>query len=281
MATTLRSQVCETAGPEGMHFKLWLEEYRDIFGFDEDMVQPHLRPRPDDRPIRPFDVNGMLERLAGHRLGPHPGVQRFPNEVQWGHGPGAVRVEVGMQLTAYVERLVYDLEGRPVWVTKKVYKINTEEYNRFPDSVADALWDDAQKVHTEGLEGADKAYSTDALAELIEHLVHRIKETSHPYFVYNGVTKVSDDNYIIRFDTKGGGVGALFSTQNQGRINEFVIDVSFCRQAGMLHAFLTSVQSADEGVSWQLQPSLFEGWFAPNQSEKDIAEALLTSMKYF
>jgi hypothetical protein len=147
--------------------------------------------------------------------------------------------------------------------------------------VAEALLDDAQRVHAEGLEGADKAYSPDALVELVEHLVHRIKETTHTYFVYNGVTKVNEDNYIIRFDTKGGGVGALFSTQNQGRINEFVIDVSFCRQAGMLHAFLTSVQSADEGVSWQLQPSLFEGWFAPNQSEKDIAEALLTSMKYF
>lgn len=266
-----------------MKFRVWLEAYKDIFGFEEDEVAEKVRllRRADDRPIKPFDITQMLEDMATQRVGRHHGFQRFSNEVQWGTGPGAVKVEVGTQMTAYIERAINDLAGNLTWVTKKVYKINAEEYRDYPDAVADALMTDVNQVFGEGLDGPDRHYSHDALIDLVEHLVQRIKETRHQYFVYEGVKRVNEHNYIIRFSAKGGGVGALFTTHNQGRINEFLIDVSFNPEAGLLHAILTSVQTGDEGASWEIQPSLFEGWYAPTQAAKDITESLLTSMKYF
>jgi hypothetical protein len=263
-----------------MRFKLWLESQRDIFGFD-DGPPATVSPPADDRPVRRFNINSMMEDLASRQMGTHAGFQKFPNEVQWGTEAGAIKIEIGMQHTAYLERLVHDREGSPVWLTKRVYMINTDGYMDHPGAVAEALYGDAAKLYRTGLDGPAEDYSADALEDMVMHLVARAKETAHQYFIYEGVKRVNPHNYIVRFAARGGGVGALFSTQPQGRINEFIIDVSFCRQSGLLHTILTSVQTTDEGVSWEIQPSLFEGWFAPAQGSHEVAEALLTSMKYF
>ncbi len=262
-------------------FKVWLETYKDIFGFDEDLTAKMIARlrRPDDKPIRHFNVNEMMNRLAQNKLGHHQGFQKFNNESQWGTLPGAIKVELGMQFTVYIERLVYDLEGDPRWITKKVFKINVNEYNGYEDSVADAIYDEVVKVFMDPLDGPSKEYG--GLEDLIETVVDKAKHYGGDMFIFERLKKVNDDNYILVFGVRGGGVGALQKTRSEGRINQYIIDISFDKKTGLLHVIETTVQTGDEGTSWDLQPSFFEGMFCPSQADAEIVESIVTSMKYF
>lgn len=267
-----------------MQFKKWLNEsYEDLFGFDDNMSAEAIAKlrKPDEKPIMHFQVNQMMEDLADHRLGAKHGFQRFVNQTQWGTTPGAIRVVVGSQHTIYIERLLHSLLGDPIWTTKRVFRINLSEYSRNYQPVSEAIYNQVSEIFKEGLEGPEKQYDSEALADLVDDVVDKIKERGHDIFIFDKVKKVNDTNYIIEFDARGGGVGALFTTSNNARINKFLINMSFNENHGLIHTTLASVQSGDEGTSWELTPSIFEGWYSPKQRPKEIVETILTSMKYF
>ena len=267
-----------------MNFKHWLNEsYQDLFGFDNAMDAEKLiaLKKPDDKPIMHFQINQMMEDLASRHLGHKFGFQRFVNQAQWGETNGAIRVVVGSQHTIHIERLTSNMQGDPTWITKRVFRINLTEYSRNYQPVAEAIYDQVEDIFNEGLEGPSRKFSTDALADLVDDIVDKVKERGHDVFVYDKVKKVNENNYIVQFNARGGGVGALFKTRNEARINQFMIDISYNENYGMLHAMLSTVQSGDEGTSWELTPSIFEGWYSPNQRPHEIMETILTTMKYF
>src|ERR1039457_2382477 len=90
-----------------LNFKLYLEEFKDIFGFTDEMKdsQP-IAKVVDEKPIMPFNSNRMLEYLASQKVGVQEAFQDFSNTVQWGTEPGSIRVRIGSQYTVYLERLI-------------------------------------------------------------------------------------------------------------------------------------------------------------------------------
>lgn len=264
-----------------MKFRLFIEEFKDIFGFDAEFKakQEGQKKYIDEKPIRPFNSNGMLEHLARTKVGVHDGFQDFSNTVQWGTGPGAIRVRLGSQYTVYIERRCDDLEGRKTWLTKKVFKINTDEYKTYFESVGDAIGDEVQKVSRTPLDGPKKEYHD------VEGLAHDIADEMNNYantsFEFERVRKVTDHNSLVVYVVKGGGVGALQTPASQARINQIIVDVNFREDTGLLRIMNTAVVTGDEGYSWHLMPSFFTGEYAPTQSNKEIAETVVTAMKWF
>lgn len=267
-----------------MKFKKWLNEsYEDLFGFDDNMNADKIAALrvPDDKPIMAFQINQMMEDLADHRLGVRHGFQRFSNQTQWGTTPGAIRVVVGSQHTIHIERLIHSLQGDPTWLTKKVFRVNLAEYSKNYQPVAEAIYDQVSNVFKEGLEGPEKNYNREALSDLVDDIIDKFKERGHDIFIFDKIKKVDENNYIIQFDARGGGVGALFKNHSEARINQFLINISFNEEHGLLHTMLATVQTGDEGSSWELTPSIFEGWYSPKQRPNEIVETILTAMKYF
>jgi hypothetical protein len=262
-------------------FKYWIIK-EDLFGFDDETLHKRIvqkMRRPDEKPIHHFAVNNMMDRLADNKVGDHQGFQKFVGECQWGNRAGAIKVELGMQYTVYIERLLHDLEGSPVWVTKKIFKINVDEFNRYEDAVADAIFEEVLKIYKEGLDGPVRKY--ESLSDLVEEVVDKAKVYGGDYFFYERTKKVNDHNYIVVFGALGGGTGILQAARSEGRINQYIIDISFSPKTGLLHVIETTVQSGDEGTSWALQPAFFEGWYAPTQDTNQIVESIVVSMKYF
>jgi len=267
-----------------MKFRTFLKETQDIFGFDDELRRMadagRVNKVVDEKPIQPFNSVGMLEHLSKMKVGVHPrGFQDFTNVVQWGTKPGALRVRVGSQYTVYIERLLHDLDNNPVWVTKKVYRINTDEYKQYAESVGDAIHDEIEKIAVTNLDGTNKEYKD------VHELAQTVKETMDAYannlFVFDRIKKVSEHNAVIVYQVKGGGVGALQTPRSQGRINQIVCDISFNEHTGLIRIMNTSIQTGHEGVSWHIMPSSFEGMFAPTQDPQEIAEAVTTAMKWF
>lgn len=261
-----------------MNFKLWIEEYKDVFGFDVDCKIKEIIPL-DDKPIKPFKVNEMMDRLCQQQLSTLESYQKFSNECQWGTNVGSIKVAVGSKFTVFIERLIKDLEGNSKWITKKVFKINTDEFKGYESNVADAIFEEVVKVSKEGLDSPNKKY--DILYDLIETIVDDFKEKGHKFFVYQGIKKINENNYILQFAVRGSGLGVLVKKKSESRVNEVIIDVSFNEKTGLLHVIETTVQTSDEGLSWDLAPSFFEGFYTPTQNNQEITDTIMTSLIYF
>lgn len=97
-----------------MRFKHFLES-TDIFGF-ENKIRGDEKPRDDieDKPMRQFDVELMMDYLRRKKVGVHEASMDFVNEIQWGNSFGAIKLEVDTGFRFLVKRLGRDLEGSPV-----------------------------------------------------------------------------------------------------------------------------------------------------------------------
>lgn len=264
-----------------MKFKLFLEEFKDIFGFDAEFAKQRDDQKKvmDERPIQAFNSNGMLEHLARSKVGVHEGFQDFSNTVQWGTRSGAIRVRLGSQYTVYVERQCDDMEGRPTWITKKVFKINTDEYKTYVESVGDSIHEEVLKVSRTPLDAASKEYHD--VEGLASDIADEMNNYANNMFQFERMRKVNDHNSLLVYVVKGGGVGALQTPASQARINQIIVDVNFREDTGLLRIMNTAVVTGDEGYSWHLMPSFFTGEYAPTQSTKEIAESIVTAMKWF
>ncbi len=263
-----------------MRFKIFLEEFKDIFGFDAEIAKNIEKKKyVDESPIQPFMSNNLLENLARHKIGVHEGFQDFSNTVQWGKGPGAIRVRIGSQYTVYIERRCDDLEGNKTWITKKVFKINTDEYKTYFESVGDAIHDEVEKVSRSPLEAPKKEYHD--VEGLTQDIADEISNYQNTNFEFDRIKKISDNNSLIVYSVKGGGVGALQTPASQARINQIVVDVNFRENTGLLRIINTAIVTGDEGYNWHLMPSFFTGEYAPTQNNKEIAESIATAMKWF
>jgi len=264
---------------------MFVEEFRDIFGFDEEIRAMREKERAtkavlDEKPIMPFNSNAMLESLARQKVGVYNrGFQDFSNVVQWGTNPGAIRVRLGSQYTVYIERLIFDFDSNPVWTTKKVFRINTEEYKQYHESVGDAIYDELSKIALQNLDSAKREYND--THELAQEIKDTIDGYAHDMFVFERIKKVNENNSLLVYAVKGGGVGALQTPGQAARINQIIVDVNFSEDTGLIRIMNTAVVTGDEGYSWHLMPSFFEGMFAPTQDFKEIAEAVTTAMKWF
>lgn len=263
-----------------MKFRTFLEEFKDIFGVEAELRTPDKPKMLDEKPIQAFNSTEMMEHLASLKAGTHPhGFQDFSNTVQWGTNPGAVRVRIGSQYTVYVERLLVDLDNNHVWTTKRVFRINVDGYKQYAEAVGDAIHDEVDKIIVTGMDAPQRRFND--VHELAEELAEAMQSYANDMFVFDQIRKVTDNNSLLVYVVKGGGVGALQNPRSQGRINQIVSDISFNEATGLIRIMNTSVQTGDEGVSWHIMPSFFEGMFAPTQDRKEIAEAVVTSMKWF
>jgi hypothetical protein len=261
-----------------MSFRLFLEEFKDIFEFGPEERLPVIK-KYDDGPIMPFGSNRMLEHLASRKIGVHEGFQDFSNTVQWGVGPGSIRARIGSQYTVYLEKQIVNLEGDREWITKKVFKINTDEYKNYTESVGDAIHEAVSKISRGNIEGPKKDF--DSINDLTEEIAEEMNYYANEMFVFEKIKPVNETNAIIVYQVKGGGVGALQKVRSEGKIHQVLVDVAFNEATGIIRIVNTAVVSGDEGTSWHMIPSFFAGMFSPSQNSREIAEAVVTAMKWF
>ena len=104
-------------------FKSWLfNEKADIFGFDK-KIEPIKWKKLQD-PSDNLRVDDVLKEITKSDLGIKAGRQNWSNIVEWGYFTGAIKVEsCPASFSLVVKRKIEDLEGSPVWITKRVVSI--------------------------------------------------------------------------------------------------------------------------------------------------------------
>lgn len=261
-----------------MNFKLWLESEIADFGFDKERSPNPFKVANIQRehPIHRFDIEEMGTYLAMKKLNSSPCKIQFVNQFVWGENVGAVRVRVNTGLQLFVDRKGIDLLGNERWLAKKSFQINREGYGGYEDIVADEIFEAVKEVADNPLDVPQDNWPD--LERTVVNLASKLQRTAKDILVFENITKVNNNRYIIVFGLKGYGI----ETQDHRRVEENITEVIFDEKSGSLRVFNTNVESDTGGRhSWEVMPSDQDFIFFPTQNNEEISEVVSTPMKFY
>lgn len=253
-------------------FKTWLE-FKDIFGFDKN--KDVEKTYQNDMPIKSFDLEKLFSILSSKKIGIHEGRSNFMNEVQWGNDTGSLKCWCGTGLNLMIDRLGCDLNGNPVWYTKRIFQINRSGYGGYEDVVANEILDEAQTIHKEDIDSPKKDY--EKLENLVVQMADSIRRNAKNIFIYEGIKKINDSNYIIRLGVRGHGIQA----PDQQRVEENQTSIIFEKEKGMIRILNYNIESGMGQHEWSMSPSDTDLNFFPTQSNSEIIETITNTLKWY
>lgn len=265
-----------------LSFKNWINESKDIFGFEKINNQISPVEVQDEEPIVPINIENMMNELLRMPLNETHPFSKFTNHIQWGRHNGATQMVVSPlgSFKSIIRRLQTNLEGNQVWICKKIlpYKDVMHANLRIDENLAHKLFEEIEKTNEKQLESAIGSYSN--LENLVVQLV---RESQKSYvlpklFIFTGVKEIKhNENYIMHFECKGQGV----ETPGSGRLEMFAIDMSYNPKTGLIRSIGHDVQSPKKGHKWTPQPSEWDEYFSPAQDNKEIINCICGALSTY
>lgn len=268
-------------------FKQWLNrwkklfddaaftEWKDIFGFDSDVV---MSPKKllDEKPVDQIDVEYVVKNLSHSPLRSYPPVVKFMNEIHWGNGTGEIRVRITPKMKVLIERLGTDLNGNPRWYCKRVWQLDRSGSGGKEAAIAEEIFEEIQAVDRQEPDSPKRDYQD--FQDLVIRIAEQIKKVAAPIFIFEGVRKVNDFNYIIRMSVRGHGVEA----PHQRRVEENQTQVVFDKDAGLIRMTNYNLLSeVGRNHSFTISPPDHIWYFFPTQSDKEIANTITNVMYWY
>ena len=249
--------------------------FKDIFGYERASKRDETRPNSMyAKTLNTEIVMSELSRLPVHNKEP---MVEWHDTIAWGSGmPGTLKLVVSPlgSLKATIRKLVVDEEGQNTWVCKKVYPLNLREGRTEQDWVG-VFHDDLKKIAMEGQDGGAKNFPR--LDRFMINLGGKIKQNAPLIFVFEGIRRSDEDNYIIYMSYRGQGV----QRRDQRRCEQFNVSVGFCKTRGLLHIWGYDVSSPMRGHKWEVRPAEWNEYFTPSQGEKDIIESVINLVRTY
>lgn len=266
-----------------MKFKRYLKEGYEIFGYDHKDEKDARERSPNfptsdrdgDRPIKGFNLEYAVDLIASHSIGEKQPLRLFFDQVIWGEGVGSIRLRFGTKFDVIIEKLTYDLKSNPLWVTKKVFSLNKNYFSSLEEVVADEIYKELIEVDDNGVDGPISNYNE--FERLIKSIAFRTNNVVNDPLFFDSIKKLSDDEYIIVFGCRGGGV----QSPDQQRVEQTQIHMKYHSKRGVIQCIQTNVESSLKYHDWTIMPSDFELYFMPSQSRDEIVNVLATIMKWF
>jgi len=258
-----------------LKFQDWLfREFRDVFGFDRD-VRPQKKDKNSEWPIHQLNVESIINTLAEYHLPTRQGTANFVNEAQWGDDQGAIRLRVGTGLNFFIDRQTLDLEGNPQWITKKIYQVDQSGIGDKEETIVQELFDEIKVIDEQPTDSAKRDYPE--IESLVANMAGKLRRTAKDIFVYEGVRKIDENDYVIRFTLRGHGQ----LSRDGWVVKENQTHIVFDTKKGLLRVMNYDVANQREGRNWVIRPSEIDVYFCPTQTKEEMSEAIATTLHWF
>lgn len=253
-------------------FKNWLIK-EDIYGFEkEKKVKEKITI---ENPIVPINTEILTQEMMKVEINNNQPFSEFLDEVQWGRDVGAIKTTISPlgSFKSIIRKLSTDLEGNKVWICKKILPYNDilNATREFDESLAIRVIEEVESVGKEETELPQRNY--DGLEKLTRKVSNLCKRADilPEVLIYRGIKEIKkNENYLIYFECKGHGVEAPGSS----RLEQFIIDMSYDRKKGLIRSFGHEVLSKIRQHLWLPQPSEWDEYFMPKQSEAEITNCI-------
>jgi hypothetical protein len=259
-------------------FKTWLNEWAD-FGLDKlPRGKQLLRIDPEEKPIQHCNLEYVCNQVSRHKLGIKEGTEPFFGEVQWGKGPGAVKVSIGPfgGTHAIVRKQTTNALGETIWVCKKVLEINNY-YDQHEDTLTQNILKLAEEVDGQSIEAPVKDFN--GLERLVLFMANELRRnTSQRIFIYEGIRKLEpNEHYIIHFGVTGMGV----QRQDQKRLDQMQVEVKYDKERGFIKIAMNELGGPIRSHKWELDPSEFIEYYSPAQTKEEITGTVLSLLNSY
>jgi hypothetical protein len=258
-------------------FKDYFENTTDIFGFES--KRSPIPVNDDDllmKPIKQFDVELMMNLLSQKSIGVFEAHMPFLHEIRWGNQPGAIKLEIDTGYTFYIKKLGIDRQGSPRWLTKRMFQLNRQGYGGTEDIVAQEIFEHIERYSTQNIETPSSTYED--LNILVHEIYEKIKKTSKIIFYPEGIKKINEDAYIIKFGVAGQGL----ESPGQTRVEQNQTLVSYDRDSGTIRVTNYNIKTpVGKKGTWKIYPNDLDLYFFPSQDKNEISEAVSVHMKYY
>jgi hypothetical protein len=257
-------------------FHNWLlKEGKDIFGFEREIVPVRRNPH-DDEPLKTFNIEEVMNYLVTCDVGPLSPKINFVNEIRWGDGSGAIRVRVGTNLDVMIEKQGIDLRGDPRWYTARVYQLRRDGAGGTEVTVANEILDVVKKVAKQPMPSPTNEYVD--LENLVFSIANAIRKTGSPIFLFEGIRKIGDNNYIVMLGLRGHGV----EHQDQKRVMQNQTHITYSKDTGIIRIFNYNIESpVGKSQNWKLMEADVDWYFAPNQPREEIVETIANTLHWY
>jgi hypothetical protein len=249
--------------------------FKDIFGFER---SKHADRRPQSCNLtKTLNSDEIVSELVRMPLGTRQPILEWTDTVTWGGGlPGTIRLVVSPigSYKATIRKLISDSTGQATWVCKRIYPLNLKEKRTEQDWVQ-IIYEDVRKISQEGQDGSEHKFPK--LERMVVNLASKIKQYAPMVFIYEGIRKSDDDNYIIYMGYRGQGV----QRRQQRRCEQFNISVSYIKDRGLLHVWGYDITSPLRGHKWEVQPAEWNEYFTPSQKPEEIIEAIVSAVRSY
>jgi hypothetical protein len=258
-----------------LNFKKFFEA-TDIFGFEPKRVVDSNTENNLNKPVNQFNVELMMDLLSQKKIGVFEPHMPFLHEIRWGYQPGAIKLEVDTGYTFYIKKLGMDKNGDPRWVTKRMFQLNRQGFGGMEDSVAQEIYEQIEKYSVSNIEAPVEDYKE--LENLVNNIYGKVKRTSKQIFIPEGIKKLHDDAYVIKFGVRGSGVEA----PDHMRVEQNQTMITYDRQAGTIRVTNYNLESPVGGNhSWKIAANDLDLYFFPTQDQDEISETIAVHMKYY
>lgn len=255
-------------------FKSWLySEQKNIFGFEN-------KPKEKENfvginPINTLNFELISQRLCKTTIGNKIPNERFIGEVCWGNNEaGSLRLNIGTDLHIELGRMGLDLEGEPVWATKRLFQLDRSGKGSLEESICQDILDELKAIDKTELDSPKEEYDLEKLA--IE-TAYKLRRTALNIFVFEGIMKVDENDYIIRFSVSGQGV----ESPDHKRVVENQTRLIFRKNKGIIEAWNYNIETKVGGHDWKIQSNDLAIKFFPTQDKDEIAETLACYLRWY
>lgn len=263
-----------------MNFKEWLN-HKNIFGFDNEIIQAQDFKNNDELPVVRFNTNAIIEQLSNYNLSVGKPFSRFPSEIQWGTQPGAIRVICTPKLNVKIERFHYDRKGDQLWIMKKFFFVNDEQFGGKEDIVANDIFEHVKIISEQQLDAVMES-SGFKFENLVYSLVSKLRQQPYQVLDFNTVKKLNENEYDLSFWLRGGGTGVITGSKHgQKPALALIVKIAYNEQNGYIKSFAEFLQTSDDTANWTIQPAEFEGFYLPTQNKNEIIDSIVTALKWF
>lgn len=256
-----------------MNFKLWVEDYRN-FGFEKKIKDEKSFDSRDI--VNQFNLKQVNDFLLKRELRTLRPKSSSINEVIWGDQIGATRYWIGPGYLAIIDKLGRDLQGNPVWYTKKSFQINREGHGGHERTVAQELFERIEEIDGQTLDYAIPNWN--GLRNLASAMAEKVNKVCNPIFFLEKIIENNPQRYLICFGLRGHGVEG----PSQTKIEQLTIDLNYNESQGIIRSLVYTISSKNgRSRSWTLNESYVDLIFFPTQSKQEIIEPIATSLMFF
>lgn len=260
-----------------LNFSEWFLEFAN-YGFDKKSNakknNQNIQNNTDDAPWVMFNVENFFLELKdlvasdGKRS-----TKIWHEELDWLDNGSVVSVNINPlgSLRITTRKNIKDLEGHDTRVCKHVFDV-CEEHIKKEVSVANEIYSKIKEFNQSNIDYPAKEYKN--IKKLAQELFNSTK-TKYPerYMFPVKMIEMNNNYYKLVYEFRGAGQGA--PGQSVGR--QFNIDLTFDKDKGLLKCWGYDVDSKVRKNYYYVQPSEWNEYFSPQESNKSIINMIVTT----